>query len=69
MINKLRVARNLAGLRQSDVAERVGISRPLLSLFEVGNARPSAEIEYKLSEVLGLPVDVLFPDRTEGEEE
>ncbi|MES1172006.1 MAG: substrate-binding domain-containing protein [Bacteroidota bacterium] len=52
--------RAAAGVRQQDLASRVGISRQTLSVIEAGQSVPSAAIALRLARSLGCPVEDLF---------
>src|ERR1700682_2087429 len=64
----LRRARLKSGLKQSELAERAGISRQTLSVLESGRGRPSTLIALRLARVLGCRVEELFWLRDEGGE-
>ncbi|TDE25145.1 XRE family transcriptional regulator [Actinomadura sp. 6K520] len=52
---RLRVARELVGLSQKQLATRVGLTPAAISQFESGAARPSPETVAALSAVLTVP--------------
>jgi putative molybdopterin biosynthesis protein len=52
--------RGAAGLRQQDLAARVGISRQSLSMVEGGRSVPSAALALRLARALGCKVEDLF---------
>jgi len=52
--------RAAAGLRQQELAARVGISRQSLSVLEAGRSVPSTEIALRLARALGCRVEDLF---------
>jgi molybdate-binding protein/DNA-binding XRE family transcriptional regulator len=52
--------RSGSGLRQQELAERVGISRQSLSTLEAGSSVPSAALALRLARVLGCKVEDLF---------
>jgi transcriptional regulator with XRE-family HTH domain len=56
----LRRRRADLGLRQRQVAERVGITEDYLGLIERGQRSPSADLLEKLSEELHVPVSWVF---------
>src|SRR5947209_3897690 len=58
MINGDRVkqARELFGLTQTDLAERVGVSQPAISDIEVGRIQGSAETVGKIASATGFPM-------------
>ncbi len=54
---RLRVAREMAGLTQAQVADILGLHRPAISEMEAGRRKVSGEELGKLSEVYGVAVD------------
>ena len=64
----LRRARLNSGLKQSELAERAGISRQRLSVLESGRGQPATLIALRLARVLGCRVEELFWLRDEGGE-
>lgn len=58
--NKLREAREAAGLTQAQLAERIGVSRKTINTVENGVYIPSTLIALKLAAALGKPVEALF---------
>jgi Zn-dependent peptidase ImmA (M78 family)/transcriptional regulator with XRE-family HTH domain len=57
---RLHVARDLAGLTQTALARRVGISPAAVSQFEGGAARPSSATLALLADELGVPQPFLM---------
>jgi molybdate-binding protein/DNA-binding XRE family transcriptional regulator len=64
----LRSARLKSGFKQSELAERAGISRQTLSVLESGRGQPATLIALRLARVLGCRVEELFWLRDEGSE-
>ena len=58
-IKKLRKER-VPQLRQSQLAEAIGISQTYLSLIEKGKKIPSVEIYEKIAEYFKMPLPILF---------
>jgi Zn-dependent peptidase ImmA (M78 family)/transcriptional regulator with XRE-family HTH domain len=54
--DRLRLARQLAGLKRSELAELVGLSAAAVSQFEGGSAKPRAATLAEISLRLGMPV-------------
>ena len=55
----IRSRREALGLTQSDLAERLGVTKSLLSLIESGKRLPTEMQISTLAEVLGMPPDLL----------
>lgn len=58
--NKIRNAREKAGMYQKDVAVRVGVKRDALCDWENGKRVPNANHLAALSTVLNVPVESFF---------
>ena len=56
-IKKIRVSR---GLRQYELANRMGVKQASVSAWESGKAMPSAENLLKLADILDCSVDALL---------
>ncbi len=65
---RLRVARELAGLSQTQLADRAGVSAAAVSQFEGGAARPSTETITSLGTALNVPVGFFGQPFTETHE-
>lgn len=62
----LKIFRIKKGLKQQELADRVGISRYYLSSLETGKANnPSNDLMIKLSRVLDTTVEELFFSKEE----
>ncbi|MFJ4365134.1 helix-turn-helix domain-containing protein [Streptomyces chartreusis] len=59
---RLKRRRIEAGLNQTELARRSGISKQLVSMVEKGNARFSPANLGKVAEVLGCEIADLLPD-------
>ena len=53
-------ARLAAGLRQSDVAEKVGVEPATIQRWETGQRTPNADALIKLAEIYGASVDEML---------
>lgn len=60
MDNRVKELRTAAGLRQEDLAERVGVSRQTIISVESGRYNPSLELAWRLSKALGVTIEDLF---------
>lgn len=57
---KIRVFRELAGVRQGELAKRVGVSPNYISLVENGRREPSLKFLKRLAHEFDLPISVLL---------
>lgn len=60
MLNKLKTIRKCKGLKQSEVAEHLGVSTQAYSSYETGTREPSLEILSKLADYFGVSVDEIL---------
>ena len=60
MKNRLKVERAEHSLSQSELAERIGVSRQTINSIETGRYVPSTVVALKLASVLGRSVEELF---------
>ena len=60
LANRVRVARAERDLSQTDLADRVGVSRQTISSIETGQYVPSALLALRLARALAMPVADLF---------
>ena len=63
---RIRAARQAAGLSQEKLAERLGLTRPAVTKWESGQSAPSTENLLRLAEVLGVPVTALLGEEASG---
>ncbi len=60
--SRLRLARINAGLSQTTVAERLGITFQQIQKYEKGSNRISASTLHSISAIFGLPITFFFQD-------
>ena len=60
MKNTIRVERARYELSQSELAEKIGVSRQAIYMIEKGKFVPSAVLAFKLASVFNMKVDELF---------
>lgn len=58
--NRVKVYRAEHNLTQSDLAERIGVSRKTISTIEVGRFVPSTVIALLIARYFGVPVEEVF---------
>lgn len=56
---KLKTLREARGLTQLQVANRIGISKAMVSAYETSSKAPSIEVIIRLSRLFGVSVDYL----------
>src|SRR5438105_1198914 len=59
---RLRIARQLAGLKQVELAQLVELTPPAVSQYESGQHAPSAPVLTRLALGLGFPRDFFLVD-------
>lgn len=58
--NRIKVFRAEHGLTQSDLAQRIGVSRKTISTIEVGRFVPSTVIALLIARYFEVPVEEVF---------
>ena len=56
---RMRVLREDAGLTQGDVADKIGVSRPMVNRIEQGTKVPSLFVAILIADTLNTTVDYL----------
>ena len=62
MKNRLKELRARDGLTQSDLADRLDVSRQTVIAIENGKYDPSLPLAFKLARLFGEPIETLFDD-------
>lgn len=57
---RLIKARRKLGMTQDDLAKKAKMSRPMLSHIERGYALPSLPVAYRISKIVGEPIEFIF---------
>lgn len=60
MRNIVKRLRKEAGLRQEDLAAKLGVSRQTIIAIENDKYDPTLELAMKIARLLGLPVEEVF---------
>jgi len=55
-----RIMRTASGLKQSQIADRLGVTANYVSLVENGKREPSVSFLRQLAEIFDIPVGVFF---------
>ena len=66
MENRVRELRADRGWSQSELGERLGVSRQSINAIEAGRYDPSLPLAFRIAEVFELPIERIFrPDAAE----
>ncbi|MCY3812313.1 MAG: helix-turn-helix transcriptional regulator [Gammaproteobacteria bacterium] len=66
MKNRLKVLRAERDWSQAELAKRLGVSRQTVNAIERGKYDPSLPLAFKMSRVLGQPIESMFyPDEAD----
>ncbi len=57
---KIKYYRNIEGMGQAELSEKIGISRQYLSRLGCGNSKPSVDLLFRISEVLGVDITMIM---------
>lgn len=61
LTNHIRTLRFMAGeMTQSELGERVGVTRQTIAAVEAGKYSPSLECAFRIAEVFGKPLEDVF---------
>jgi putative transcriptional regulator len=60
MTNRLRDLRAERGWSQSDLAERLGVSRQSVNAIETGRYDPSLPLAFRVAALFGLAIEDVF---------
>jgi transcriptional regulator with XRE-family HTH domain len=67
MLDRFLALRRMAGLSQSELASRAGVSRSLVAAIEAGRNTPSVAAGIALARALGVSVEELFEPEVDGD--
>ncbi len=62
MKNRLRDLRSAKGWSQSDLAERLGVSRQTVNAIETEKYDPSLPLAFKIARLFKHPIEEMFDD-------
>ena len=61
--NRIQVFRNERGLSRQELADLVGVNYQTIGYLEREEYNPSLDLGFRLAEVFGLPVEMVFSTR------
>ena len=62
MKNRLKVLRAERDWSQSDLAERLAVSRQSVNAIETGKYDPSLPLAFRIARLFGQPIEAIFQD-------
>ncbi|GAB3200487.1 putative transcriptional regulator [Pontibacter aydingkolensis] len=65
MKNRLKVLRAERDLTQADLADALAVSRQTINAIEKGKFDPSLPLAFKISRLFNLPIEAVFQDNEE----
>lgn len=69
MKNRLKVLRAARDWTQADLAVALEVSRQTVNAIETGKYDPSLPLAFRLARLFGLPIEKIFEDTHEDEDE
>ena len=69
MKNNLKAAREARGWSQGELARRLGVSRQTINAVETDKYDPSLPLALRMAKLFVVPVDQLFIDHWQPEDE
>jgi len=60
MLNQLKVLRATRDWSQSDLAERLAVSRQSVNAIETGKYDPSLPLAFRIADLFGLAIEEIF---------
>ena len=60
MNNRLKVLRAARNWSQSDLADKLEVSRQSVNAIETGRYDPSLPLAFRIAELFGLPIEDIF---------
>ena len=63
--NRLKVLRATRNCSQSDLAERLGVSRQSVNAIETGKYDPSLPLAFRIAELFGMAIEEVFTSPTQ----
>lgn len=64
---KIRAFRIRAGLKQEELAQKIGVGKRIISFYETNKITPSTDVVRRLSDVFGVTADFLIHEKETGD--
>lgn len=61
--NRIALLRTESGLSRQELAEKVGVNYQTIGFIERGDYSPSLELAFKIAEVFGVDITIVFSDK------
>ena len=65
--NTIKNLREISGMTQTDLAEKIGVTKSMISAYEKGIRNPSFKVLYQLCDIFQVPESLFFDDKTLSE--
>ena len=65
MKNRLRELRAMREWSQSDLADKLGVSRQTINAIETGKYDPSLPLAFKMAKLFKLPIEDIFESKAD----
>lgn len=62
VMKNIRLFRQMSGMYQYQLAEKIGVSPQSMCMYETGTCMPSVVQLFRISEVFGVPMGVFVKD-------
>ena len=59
-MNRLKELRKENNFKQTDLAEKIGVTRQVVSNYELGTVKPSLDKAKKLADIFGCSLEDIF---------
>ncbi|HEV2598300.1 helix-turn-helix transcriptional regulator [Sphingopyxis sp.] len=69
MNNKLKVLRAMRNWSQAELGDRLDVSRQAVNAIETGKYDPSLPLAFKLARLFEMPIEEIFDDGHEGQDD
>ena len=60
LVTKVKLYREQTGMKQADLASRVGVRRETIGNLESGRYNPSLVLAWNIAKVFGVPIEEIF---------